>query len=100
MRVRKPYPGGLTADRQWAPYLTQAVPVFVLDALFRYRPCRAYVARMLTDLRETNELSFARFEAKVQQRMSQFEAKFSKQTRFLYVSLVMQMALILAALSR
>ena len=92
------------------------------------------------DLRELNEINFARFDAKLEQRMVQLEAKleqrmvqleakleqrmvqleakldrkmaeletrltvameqgFSKQTRFLYVSLVAQVAVILAVLA-
>lgn len=95
-------------DRFGEAIVTELVEWFnLVDATYR------------ADLRDLNELNFARFDAKLEQRMSQLEAKmevkvaqlesrltavleqgFSKQTRFLYVSFVAQIALILAALTR
>ena len=55
-------------------------------------------AQYRSDLRELNELNFARFDAKVGQRFAETDSRvaqqFATQTRFLYDSLVAQLALI------
>ena len=53
-----------------------------------------------SDLKEINELNFARFDAKQEQRFAAFEAKmerrFAAQMRFLYLAWAAQMAAIVA----
>lgn len=51
------------------------------------------------DLKEFNELNFARFDAKLEQRLAQLEVKLERrlgdQTRFLYLAWATQMAAII-----